>query len=282
MHVHVLTYSPTHLLTYSLRLTPTHLPHSLTHSYTHSLSHSLPQMNRQCQNAMPLKETLLKGDRIDEDDYDELVEKYGVEVLSDITILPFVHSMPGQALRKHAAFDQLLIQELTDGFERFKVRADGGDLDAQRVIHLLEAAAPEWTEVNLQDVSEEIRLKTLHDLEAPADHPCFRPVGDPLRADRYGFCPRIHPSVPLLSWTLNVSDLQTARAEDSPSTALDDFFDMSSSGGDDADEDAGSDLGDWDDDQDADAGDDGHGVGVQTRARATAATTPIRTVFGPK
>ena len=156
---------------------------------------------------MPVKETVLKGERVDEADFARLRQQHGVAVLSEISVMPFVHAMPAQALCKNAAFQKLLEDVLIEGFERFKARGEAGDEDVIRMIALLEQAAPDWTVLNFEGINEDIRRKVLIDIGAPPDHDVMRALGDPLRVDQYGCCPRITPTVPLLTWSLNVTNL---------------------------------------------------------------------------
>ena len=62
------------------------------------------RVSKACQNHMPVKEWVLNGERIDEQESDALIDCHGFDILSDVSVLPALHAMPAMQLLSDALF----------------------------------------------------------------------------------------------------------------------------------------------------------------------------------
>ena len=157
------------------------------------------RVSKACQNAVHVKELVLHGRRIDSFDFESLVAQHGIAVLSDVTVLPATHSMPAAVLLQDLAFKEYLHREVLEAWQRLQQCAATSS-HLQHVIDVMQKAAPKSVRLNLTGLSQTVRDHYLDGLHVQPNHES-RTTG------WYEFCPRIHPDVPLLTWTLNMSDL---------------------------------------------------------------------------
>ena len=96
------------------------------------------RVSKACQNHMPVKEWVLNGERIDEQESDALIDCHGFDILSDVSVLPALHAMPAMQLLSDALFKGYVEKEFLDAWARVVARAETNE-DLTRAIELMEA-----------------------------------------------------------------------------------------------------------------------------------------------